>query len=188
MALIYVAQSSGQCHIIGLSSDTKPAPADSNGLSFFEVDTGNSYLCNGAVWDNTTATGSGASATTVEQNLSATPTWRGKFTITDAAISPTSKVMCWQAPGPYTGKGTLADEAEMQPVQVIAVAPTAGSATVMWQTPPMVATSQQLNNGRLNAAGATFDRLMNQRTPSVATATRINKVRGNVKFSYMVLS
>jgi len=188
VALIHITQASGQCHIIGLSSDTKPTPSDSNGYSFFEVDTGNSFLCNGAVWDNTTATGGGSSATTVEKNLSATPTWRGKFTITDAAISPSSKVMCWQAPGPYTGKGTLADEAEMQPVQVIAVAPATGSATVMWQTPPVVTMNEQLNYGRFSPAGATFDRLINQRAPSVSIATRINKVRGNVKFSYMVLS
>lgn len=130
----------------------------------------------------------GATATTVEKNLSATPASRGKFTITDAAIGATSKVMCWQAPGPYTGKGTRADEAEMQPVNVIAVSPSAGSAVVMWETPPMVAMQQQLNDGRLTATGATFDRLMNQRTPAIFTATRINRVRGNVKFNYMVLS
>jgi hypothetical protein len=130
--------------------------------------------------------GGGASATTVELNLGSTPVWRGKFTITDAAISATSKVQCWQAPGPYTGKGTRADEAEMQPIQVIAVAPATGSAVVYWQTPPMVAMEQQYSDGKFNAAGATFDRLMNQRDPAVFTPTRINKVRGNVKFTYSV--
>jgi hypothetical protein len=135
---------------------------------------------------NLVISGSGATATTVEQDLGATPKWRGKFTITDAAISATSKVQCWQAPGPYTGKGTLADEAEMQPVQVIAVAPATGSAVVYWQTPPMVAMERQYSDGKFNAAGATFDRLMNQRDPAVFTPTRINKVRGNVKFTYSV--
>jgi hypothetical protein len=131
--------------------------------------------------------GGGASGTTVEVNLG-TPKFTGKFTITDASISATSKVQCWQAPGPYTGKGTLADEAMMQPVQVIAVAPATGSAVVYWQTPPYVAMSQQLSNGKFGAAGATFDRLMNQRTPAVFTPTRIGKVRGNVKFTYTILT
>jgi len=135
---------------------------------------------------NLVISGSGATATTVEQNLGATPVWRGKFTITDAAISATSKVQCWQAPGPYTGKGTLADEAEMQPVQVISVAPATGTAVVYWQTPPMVALKNTLQDGRISGAGATFDRLINQRYPEVFTPTRINKVRGNVKFTYSV--
>lgn len=129
---------------------------------------------------------SGMSATTIEQNLGA-PAWRGKFTITDPAIEATSKVLCWQAPGPYTGKGTRADEAEMQPVQVVAVVPAAGSAVVYWQTPPQIAVAVMVNDSpRLHPAGATFDRLDNQRWPVVITPSRIGKVRGNVKFSYSV--
>ena len=129
--------------------------------------------------------GGGGSATTVEIDLG-TPKFTGKFTITDAAISGTSKVLCWQAPGPYTGKGTRADEAEMQPVQVIAVESGTGSAVVKWQTPPMMTMRRKAGQGRLNAAGATFDRLDNQRWPDVFTPVRLGKVRGNVKFSYVV--
>jgi hypothetical protein len=127
--------------------------------------------------------GAGASATTTEKDLGSTPTWRGKFTITDATISGTSKVLCWQAPGPYTGKGTRADEAEMQPVSVIAVEPASGSAVVKWETPPMIAESplatisSPLGNG---APSASSDRQ--------TRATRLGKVRGNVKFSYVVFS
>jgi len=145
------------------------------------------YHKEAGAWVALTGGGGGASGTTVEVDLG-TPKFTGKFTITDAAISATSKVQCWQAPGPYTGKGTLADEAMIQPVQVIAVAPATGSAVVYWQTPPYVAMSQQLSNGKFGAAGATFDRLMNQRTPAVFTPTRIGKVRGNVKFTYTILS
>ena len=135
------------------------------------------------------AGGAGASATTVEANLGATWATEGRFTITDAAITGTSKVLCWQAPGPYTGKGTRADEAAMQPVQVVAVEPATGSATVYWQTPPIVVMSRVQNNvSKLSAAGATFDRLHNQRWPDVFEPKRIGKVKGNVKFSYMVLS
>lgn len=132
--------------------------------------------------------GGGGSATTVEVDIGATPKFTGKFTITDAGISATSKVLCWQAPGPYTGKGTRADEAEMQPVQVIAVEPATGSAVVKWQTPPMTANVRETQRTRLNAAGATFDRLSNQRWPDVFSLMRIGRVRGNVKFSYTVFT
>lgn len=102
-------------------------------------------------------------ATTVEINVALTPTWTGKFTITDGAITASSKVLCWQAPGPYTGKGTRADEAELQPVSVIAVEPETGTAVVKWQTPPMI-----MRGGSI--------------------ATYLSKVRGNVKFSYLVMT
>lgn len=127
-------------------------------------------------------------ATTVEIDLGSTPKFAGKFTITDAAIGATSKVLCWQAPGPYTNKGTRADEAEMQPVQVIAVEPAAGSAVVKWQTPPMLAQVLEAQQGRRNAAGATFDRLFNQTWPIVFRPQRLGKVKGNVKFSYSVFA
>jgi hypothetical protein len=131
--------------------------------------------------------GSGSSATTVEVNLGSLR-FSGKFTITDAAITTTSKILCWQAPGPYTGKGTRADEAEMQPVLVTAVQPLSGTATVMWQTPPMIVQSVAGNEGRRDAAGATFDRLVNQRLPVTTEQKRIGKVGGSVKFTYMVFN
>lgn len=124
---------------------------------------------------------SGGSATTVEVDLGSTAVFRGKFTITDAAISATSKVLCWQAPGPYTGKGTRADEAEMQPVEVIAVEPAAGSAVVKWQTPPMIARVEVVPSGRRDVA--IVDELAQRR----GLARRIGRVRKNVKFSYMVM-
>lgn len=134
------------------------------------------------------AGGGGASATTVEPTLAATPQWRGTFTITDAAISAASKVLCWQAPGPYTGKGTRADEAELQPVLVTAVNPASGSATVYWQTPPMLTMVQEVAIGRLNQASSVAAPLSNQQNPEAWTPTRLGRVRGAVKFSYMVLA
>lgn len=134
------------------------------------------------------ATPSGAvSATTVETDIGSTLKFNGKFTITDAAISGTSKVLCWQAPGPYTNKGTRADEAEMQPVQVIAVEPGSGSAVVKWQTPPIFTTdflsdrpAPNFGNGTAANSGTNRDYR--------PTTRRIGGVRGNVKFTYMVLS
>lgn len=125
-------------------------------------------------------------ATTVEKDLGSTPTWRGKFTITDAAIDATKKILCWQAPGPYTGKGTLADESEMQPVSVISVEPLAGSAVVRWQTPPMVvetaeeSLSPNFGGGSAANSGTNRDRRF--------IAKRLGKIRGQVKFTYMVMA
>ena len=126
--------------------------------------------------DRTNVTIPGVVGTTVETNIGATEKWTGKFTITDVAITATSKVLCWQAPGPYTGKGTRADEAELQPVSVIAVEPAAGSAIVKWQTPPMVVDVPLLTTGIIGT----------NRDPQT-TARRLGVVRGNVKFSYLVL-
>lgn len=137
----------------------------------------------------TVSGGGGSSATTVEVDLGSTAKTSGKFTITDAAISATSKVLCWQAPGPYTGKGTLADEAAMQPVNVVSVTPATGSAVVEWETPPMLTMSPVLQEGqRRKVVGATFDRVINQVLPISIETHRIGKVRGNVKFSYVVFS
>jgi hypothetical protein len=134
------------------------------------------------------AGGGGGSATTIEQNLGSTATWRGKFTITDATITPTSKVLAWQAPGPYTGKGARADEAELQPVSVIAVEPATGSAVLKWQTPPIVTMQPNPRMGQWQTGVTNV--VTNPKDPqNVASmiATRIHKVRGNVKFTYMVL-
>ena len=108
---------------------------------------------------NIVISGGGATATTVEVDLGIKPVWQGRFVITDAAITAASKVQCWQAPGPYTGKGTRADEAEMSPVQVTMVVPGAGIATVSWQTPPIITMCRQFLSNRRDTAGATFDRL-----------------------------
>jgi hypothetical protein len=57
--------------------------------------------------------GSGSfSMTTVEVSLGATAMSSGEFEISGlAGLTPGATVLINQAPGPYTGKGTLADEA-----------------------------------------------------------------------------
>lgn len=129
--------------------------------------------------------GSAPTAATVEVDLGSTPKWSGSFTITSASIGATSKVLAWQAPGPYTGKGTRADEAQMQPVNVIAVVPAAGSARVYWETPPMVA--EVPFNGSSPLGAGTLANSGTNRDPQVFPK-RINRVRGNVKFSYLVMA
>jgi hypothetical protein len=132
--------------------------------------------------------GGGGSATTVEKDLGSTPTWRGRFTITDAAIGPTSKVLVWQAPGPYTGKGTRADEAELAPVQIIMANPGSGSAVVDWQTPPMITTIiQGQSGGDGGRANTTVLGAGRRSEHDDIGVRRIGMVRGNFKFTYMVL-
>lgn len=85
--------------------------------------------------------------------------WTGSFVVTDSSITPASRVIFWQAAGPYSGKGVRADEAELQPVSVIYADPTLGSVTVKWQTPPIV---------------------------TGPIPTRLGKIGGYVKFNYQV--
>jgi len=50
---------------------------------------------------------------TIEKNLGAKATYSGSFDITGlAGLTPGDPVLIQQATGPYTGKGTLADESE----------------------------------------------------------------------------
>lgn len=136
--------------------------------------------------------GSVGSATTIEVAMGTLKT-TGKFTITDAAIGPTSHVLVWQAPGPYTGKGTRADEAELAPVQILATEPATGSAVVKWRALGHVAVRPQAydrsHGGRPQIVGAvvTQNAAISDNINSRLQAVAIGKVGGNVKFSYVVL-
>lgn len=131
--------------------------------------------------------GGGGSATTVETNVGSTPIAGGRFTITDAAITATSKVIVTQAPGAYTGKGTRGDEAEMDPIICVAV-PATGSAIVYWRSVAGYAPTQEFEGGfRANTAvlatGSDYigrDRPYRMRT--------IGRVKGNIKFTYQVFT
>lgn len=70
--------------------------------------------------------GGSTTLTTVEVNISSTPRKSGKFTITGVGMTTGKPVFIQQASGPYTGKGTRADEAEADSISVSAkvVSPT----------------------------------------------------------------
>jgi len=72
---------------------------------------------------------------TAEINLGTIAVHSGKFTLTDTAIKSTSKLLVQLAPGPYTGKGTRADEAQMYAGITFAASPGSGQATVYWSAP-----------------------------------------------------
>lgn len=134
--------------------------------------------------------GGGGSATTVEVNLGSALVFEGKATITDATITPSSKVLGWQAPGPYTGKGTRADEAIIAPIEVVAVAPAAGSAILHWRaTGSYVPQTVTANGGADTLTGVPLDNVENLRARAAeGPANRRGRVRGNVKFSYVVFA
>jgi hypothetical protein len=77
---------------------------------------------------------SGSSAfTEVEINLGGSARTTGNFTIGGLSGLTTGKpVNIFQAVGPYTGKGTLADEAEMDNVSVKASVTAADTITAYW--------------------------------------------------------
>lgn len=111
--------------------------------------------------------GGGFSVTQIERDLGSTAAWRGVFTITDASISAASRLSVWQAPGPYTGKGTRADECEMDWIQCHAV-PASGTATVHWRAVQSFSGDSGHMQTRSGRAGV------------------IGRVRGNIKFYYAI--
>jgi hypothetical protein len=62
----------------------------------------------------------------------------GKFTIAGSGMTVGKPVMIQQAVGPYTGKGTRADEAEMDQVTVTASVTAANTITAYWASPRRV--------------------------------------------------
>lgn len=76
----------------------------------------------------------GISLTTVEVSLGSAPDARrsGHFTITNLGIGG-KPVFIQQAVGPYTGKGTRADEAEMDQINITAVQSGAFNVVAYWE-------------------------------------------------------
>lgn len=114
------------------------------------------------------------------------PAWQGRFTLVDAAITPFTKLLVWQSPGPYNNKGSLADEAVMQPVKITSVEPGTGDAIVNWETPPMLTYSKMPTGEPLITASSVNPKDIYNRV--FGPALRIGKVQGFVAFNYMVMS
>lgn len=74
--------------------------------------------------------------TVVEVDLGAAPLFSGSFTFVIPLGPPIgSAILIQQAGGPYTGKGTLPDEAEMDQLLVTAQVTTGGVGTAWWVAP-----------------------------------------------------
>ena len=73
----------------------------------------------------------GVTYTTIEKDLGATKR-SGKFTITGTGFTVGKQVLIYQATGPYTGKGTLADECQMDSIIAQGVVTSATNIDVYW--------------------------------------------------------
>lgn len=151
---------------------------------------GPTLLTMGAVADGQVLTRSGANIvgtapgaatwTTIERDFGSTATWTGTFTITDAGISGTTKIIIQQAPGPYTGKGTRADEAECDRIECIAY-PGTGTATVRWRAVSGYRHAQTVLEGGDNKTGTATPYQETLRTGALQV---VGRVKGNFKFIY----
>ena len=142
------------------------------------------YTADGSppTWQAAGGGGGGFTATTLEVDLGSALVSRGKFTITDASINATKKLLVWQAPGPYTGKGTLPDEAEMSPIEILSAVPAAGFATVTWRVKPLLTMSPILMDGKQVVPTATAFGT----NRDLFQAKLLGLIRGNVKFNYSI--
>jgi hypothetical protein len=129
--------------------------------------------------------GGGATATVVEVDLGSTPTFAGKFTITDAAITTTSNVLVWQSHGPYTGKGTQSDEGTMDMIHCLAI-PGSGSAVVHWETAPRQSPMWDKPVGNISRASVSALAPPQDDPQARLYVGRRGLVKGNVKFAYVV--
>jgi hypothetical protein len=85
------------------------------------------------------ASGGSLTLTEVEKNLGSYATRSGSFQITGlSGLTIDRPVLINQANGPYTGKGTLADEAEMDQVSVTGKTTSATTIQCYWNSPTPV--------------------------------------------------
>jgi len=70
----------------------------------------------------------------VEVNIGATARRSGHFTITGSGMTTGKSVLIMQAAGPYTNKGSRADEAEMDMIVVTGVVTNATTITCYWNS------------------------------------------------------
>lgn len=95
---------------------------------------GNSLLGSG----NIVVGGGAVSYTEVEQSVGSVPRLAGKFTIAGSGLTIGKPVIISQAVGPYTGKGTRADEAEMDGLIVKAAVTAVDTITAYWNSATFV--------------------------------------------------
>lgn len=84
-------------------------------------------------FENQAPAGGAPTLTTVEVNLGSVCRRSGRFTIAGSGMTIGKPVMIQQASGPYTGKGTRSDEAEMDQVTVTGKVISATVIECFWQ-------------------------------------------------------
>ena len=85
----------------------------------------------------TSGGGGSFTLTTVQVNISTTlALYSGSFTISGSGLTTGKAVYIQQAVGPYTNKGTLGDEAEMDQLNVTASVTNSTTITAYWTCVP----------------------------------------------------
>jgi hypothetical protein len=92
----------------------------------------------GDVTINASVTGGSLTLTTVEVDLGSSPRRSGSFSITSSGLITNKAVSIQQAVGPYTGKGTLPDETEMDMLIVTGITTSATNIQCYWNCPTFV--------------------------------------------------
>ena len=92
------------------------------------------------------SSGGGSSFSQIESNLGSIPRMSGRFTVTGLnGLTVGKPVNMFQAAGPYTGKGTRADEAEMDGLIVKAVVTASDTITAYWNSATRVKGNVKFN-------------------------------------------
>lgn len=131
--------------------------------------------------------GGSLAVTRIEQNLGSSAVSRGTFTVTDGTVSASSKIFIKQAFAALTGKGSRADENEMDYLDVAAEAGS-GQFTVYWQVQQLMVMRSPRQAGNSARSGVTALAPPQDDPQARATAFMVGKVRGNFKFDYFVAS
>lgn len=93
-----------------------------------------------------TSTSGSFTMTTVEIDLGTTPKKAGKFQITGlSGLTPGKVVLVQQAALPYTGKGTLSDESEMDIISVDGVVLDSTTIQCYWTCSTFIKGNVKLN-------------------------------------------
>ncbi|MFZ4754335.1 MAG: hypothetical protein ACOYLG_13410 [Chitinophagaceae bacterium] len=130
----------------------------------------------------------GMVVTTIEVDFGRTPLSRGTFTVTDAEVTSTTKIMIWQAMTPLTGKGSMADENEMDTLLLKATAG-AGNFKVNWEANEGFVLAPVITGGFVN--GGILTSRPNTGTYPTSDISRLfqtvklGKVVGRFKFNYI---
>jgi len=140
----------------------------------------------GVKGDTGAAGGGGGTATIIEPTLTVGTAvrWRGSFVVADASVLATSEICIWQTHGPYIGKGTRVDEAEMNFLKLFAH-PQVGGFAVYWRSVESYVrtdTKPQVFNQFVPVAAAR-DIITN---PEMGPLQVRGKVRGFFRFAYIV--
>ena len=113
-------------------------PTLATGELYFATDTKQLWVGSATGNVNLNASSGGVSFSTTEVNIASTARRNGHFTISGTGMTANRPVSIQQAVGPYTGKGSRFDEAEMDALSVKGKVRDASTMDVYWASRTLV--------------------------------------------------